>query len=81
MTAAHGDKEMNLRQVWQILWRGRRSIFAATVLFALGAVAYALLATEIYRADVLLAPANEQSSPMIGNQLGGLAALAGVTGC
>ena len=78
MTAAHGDKEMNLRQVWQILWRGKVTIIAAVIMFAVGSVAYALLAKEIYRADVLLAPANEQSSPTIGSQLGGLAALAGV---
>ncbi len=72
------DDKMSLRQIWQILWRGKRSIIVATVLFALGSIAYALFAKEFYRADVLLAPANEQSSPMLGGQLGGLAALAGV---
>jgi len=49
-----------------------------TVLFAIVSVAYALLAKEIFRAEVLLAPANEQTAPVIGGQLGGLAALAGV---
>jgi len=53
-------------------------IIAATVVFAIASVVYALLAKEIFRADVLLAPANEQSTPMVSGQLGSLAALAGV---
>ncbi len=72
------DDKISLRQIWQILWRGKRTVIAATTILALGSIAYALLAKEIYRAEVLLAPATEQSTPMIGGQLGGLAALAGV---
>jgi uncharacterized protein involved in exopolysaccharide biosynthesis len=52
---------------------------AATAAFAIGAVAYAFLATPWYRAEALLAPAEEQSTAAIGGQLGGLAALAGVS--
>ena len=72
------DDKISLRQIWQILWRGKRTVIAATTILALGSIAYALLAKEIYRAEVLLAPATEQSTPMIGGQLGSLAALAGV---
>ena len=73
------NDKISLRQVWRIIWRGKRTVIAATTIFALGSLAYALLATEIYRAEVLLAPAAEQSTPMIGGQLGGLAALVGVS--
>lgn len=73
------DDKISLRQIWRILWRGKGTVIAATTIFALGSIAYALLATEIYRAEVLLAPAAEQSTPMIGGQLGGLAALAGLS--
>ncbi len=76
--SAASDDRISLRQAWQILWHGKRSIIALTVVFALGAIAYALLAQEVYRAEVLLVPAKEQSTPMLGGQLGGLAALAGV---
>lgn len=76
--SAATDDRISLRQVWQLLWHGKRSIIALTVVFALGAIAYALLAQEVYRAEVLLVPAKEQSTPMLGGQLGGLAALAGV---
>jgi hypothetical protein len=40
---------------------------------------YALAQTEWYRAEVLLAPADETSGQGLGGQLGGLAALAGVS--
>ena len=73
------NDKISLRQVWRIIWRGKRTVIAATTIFALGSLAYALLATEIYRAEVLLAPAAEQSTPMIGGQLGGLAELVGVS--
>jgi hypothetical protein len=36
------------------------------------------MAREWYRAEVLLAPADEKDSASLGGQLGGLAALAGV---
>lgn len=73
------DDNISLRQIWQILWRGKQIVIATTIIFALGSVTYALLAKEIFRAEVLLVPATEQSAPMIGGQLGGLVALAGVS--
>lgn len=77
-SGAANDK-ISLRQIWQIVWSGKLTIIAATTIFAIGSIAYALLAKEIYRAEVLLAPAAEQATPMIGGELGGLAALAGVS--
>ena len=70
---------ISLRQIWQVLWQGKRTIIATTIIFAVGSVAYALLAKEVFRAEVLLVPATEQSAPMLGGQLGGIAALAGVS--
>ena len=72
------DDRISLRQIWNILLRGKGVVIAVTAAFALASVAYALLATEIYRAEVLLVPAKEQSTPLISGQLGGLAAMAGV---
>jgi uncharacterized protein involved in exopolysaccharide biosynthesis len=75
--------QISLRELWEILWRGRLGVIAMTFLFAVASVAYALLATEWFRAEVLLAPAEEKSTPsfagQLGGQLGGLAALAGVS--
>ena len=75
-----GDSQdrISLRHLWRILMRGKLTVIAFAAVFAIASVAYALLATEIYRAEVVLIPAKEQSTPMISGQLGGLAALAGV---
>ena len=75
---AAADDEISLRELWDILWRGKWLIIAVTAAFAVASVIYALAQTEWYRAEVLLAPAVEGSTPGLGGQLGGLAALAGV---
>lgn len=71
--------EVSLRQLWDVLWRGKWLIIAVTTVFAVASVAFALTATEWYRAEVLLAPAEEISTSGLGAQLGGLATLVGVS--
>ena len=73
------DDEIDLFELWNILWQGKWLVIASTVVFAVGSVVYALAQTQWYRAEVLLAPAEGRSSPAVGGQLGGLAALAGVS--
>lgn len=73
------DDEISLRDLWRILWRGKWIVIAVTAFFAVGAVIYALAHTHWYRAEVLLAPTDSKSAPTLGGQLGGLAALAGVS--
>lgn len=73
------DDEINLRELWKILWGGKWVIIAVTAVFAIAAVTYALNAREWYRAEVLLAPAEQKATPSFTGQLGGLAALAGVS--
>jgi LPS O-antigen subunit length determinant protein (WzzB/FepE family) len=77
------DNEIDLADLWQTLWSGRWFIVTTTAIFTATGVAYALLATEWYKAEVVLAPANQQSLAGGGiaglGALGGLAALAGVS--
>lgn len=73
-----GD-EVGLRELWLVTWHGKWVIIAVTLLFAVGSVGHALIATEWYQAEVLLAPASDRTSLPLGGQLGGLAAIAGVT--
>ena len=73
------DDEIDLHQVLKILWRGKLVVIGITAVIALAAVAYALLATKWYRSEVLLAPAEAKSAPSLSGELGGLAALAGVS--
>ncbi|MDW2092037.1 Wzz/FepE/Etk N-terminal domain-containing protein [Vibrio sp. 1865] len=75
------DDEIDLRELFKALWKGKLTIIATTFAFAVGSVLYALSLPNIYKADALLAPAESSGggglSKMAG-QLGGLAALAGV---
>ncbi|MCX8804490.1 Wzz/FepE/Etk N-terminal domain-containing protein [Vibrio parahaemolyticus] len=75
------DDEIDLRELFKALWKGKWIIIATTFVFAFCSVLYALSLPNIYKADALLAPAESSGggglSKMAG-QLGGLATLAGV---
>jgi len=73
--------EIDLRELWDVLWSGKWFIIAVTFVFAVGAVLYALSLPNIYRSEALLAPAEENSGgglARMAGSLGGLASLAGV---
>lgn len=73
------DDEIDLRELFKALWKGKWIIIVTTLVFAVSAVFYALSLPNIYKSDALLAPAESSNggglSKMAG-QLGGLAALA-----
>ncbi|MDW1996608.1 Wzz/FepE/Etk N-terminal domain-containing protein [Vibrio sp. 299] len=75
------DDEMELREIFKAIWKGKWVIIVTTVIFAIGSVSYALSLPNVYKADATLAPAETSSgsslSKMAG-QFGGIAALAGV---
>lgn len=73
------EDEIDLLQLWQIIWAGKWRVIATTFVFALLSVAYVLITPEWYRAEVLLAPSEQNSNQSLAGQLGGLAALAGVS--
>jgi len=75
------DDEIDLRELFGILWQGKWLILAVTMFFAAAGVAYALYKPNIYQASVLVAPANNEDSKLggLGGQLGGLASLAGIS--
>jgi uncharacterized protein involved in exopolysaccharide biosynthesis len=69
----------DLLHLWRTLWTSRWVIVLVTSTFMLGGLAYALMATPLYQASVVLAPPEQSggsSSPL--GQLGGLASIAGV---
>lgn len=59
--------------VYEFRWRAIGVVAICIVV----SVSYALLATQWYRAEVVLLPAEEQTTPALGSQLDGLASLAG----
>jgi LPS O-antigen subunit length determinant protein (WzzB/FepE family) len=79
--SVHFDDEIDLREIFGVLWAGKFVIVAITLVFAVISVFYALSIPNQYRAEALLAPAESSSSGLSGalGQLGGLASLAGVS--
>ncbi|MCV5216295.1 Wzz/FepE/Etk N-terminal domain-containing protein, partial [Escherichia coli] len=51
----HGDDEIDLRELFKALWKGKWIIIATTFIFAIGSVLYAMSLPNIYKADALLA--------------------------
>ena len=75
------DDEIDLRELFGVLWAGKAKIIAITAMFAVASVIYALSVPNQYKATALLAPAQSSSGGLSGalGQLGGLASLAGVS--
>ena len=74
------DEEIDLRELFGALWVGKIQIIAITAIFAFASVMYALSSPDVYKATVVLSPAQSDSSDLSGalGQLGGLASFAGV---
>lgn len=76
---AYADDEIDLRELFGILWAEKWTVIATTVLAAILSVVFALMQTEIFRAEATLTPADsEQSGGGLASQFGGAAALLGV---
>lgn len=75
------DDEIDLRELFAVIWQGKWLIIAITALFAVASVFYAISQPNIYKSEALLAPAEEQQGgglSALAGQFGGLASLAGV---
>lgn len=75
------DDEIDLKELWSIIWRGKWITFTTTLIFAITAVYYSLSLPNIYKASTVLIPANNEEasgSGMLASRLGGLASIAGV---
>src|SRR5262245_46953659 len=77
------DHEIDLLDLWQTIWSGRWVVAIVTAVCTLAGAAYAMLAQEWFKAEVVLAPAGQQSYttgslPAL-QGLGSLATLAGIS--
>ena len=81
MSASQYDDEIDLRELFGVLWAAKFKIIAITAVFAVGSVLYALLMPNQYKAVTLLAPVQSEGGGLSSalGQLGGLASLAGVS--
>ncbi len=75
------DDEIDLKELFMVLWSGKGLISAVTGLAAAISVVVALSLPNIYTATALLAPAESSGGGLSGlmKQYGGLASLAGVS--
>lgn len=75
------DDEIDLRELFAVIWQGKWLIIAITAVFAIASVAFAILQPNIYKSEALLAPASEEQDgglSALASQFGGVARLAGV---
>ena len=74
------DDEIDLRELFSVLWAGKILIVAITAIFALVSVGYALSLTNQYKASAVVSPAQSGGASLgaMAGQLGGLASLAGI---
>ncbi len=81
LQASNQDDEIDLKELFGAIWQGKWLIILITSLFAVASIFYALSLPNIYKSEVLLAPADSSQQGGLGSlgQLGGLASLAGVS--
>lgn len=75
------EDEIDLRELFSVIWKGKWVIIAITTVFAIASVVFAILQPNIYKSEALLAPASEEQGgglSALASQFGGLASLAGV---
>ena len=70
------EGELDLLQLFKILWLHKLQVVVLTSIFAIFSVFYALSLPNIYESESLLTPVQQGSSQ--GSQAGGLAALVGI---
>lgn len=75
------ESEIDLRDLFTILWKGKWIIIAVTALFAVASVTYALYLPNEYKATAVVQPNDNNGGgklSQLAGQFGGLASLAGI---
>jgi uncharacterized protein involved in exopolysaccharide biosynthesis len=74
--------EIDLRELFSVIWQGKYLIIAITAIFAIGSVIFAIKQPNIYKSEALLAPADAEQGggglAALAGQFGGLASMAGI---
>jgi len=71
--------EIDIKELFSSFWQQKLLIVAITMIFAVSSVLFAISQPNIYQAEVLLSPVSEDSQMSgMANQLGGIAAIAGI---
>lgn len=74
------NDEIDLRELWNVLWQAKWWIIGVTFLFSVVGVLYALSLPNLYESQGIYAPAQDDDGASgLAGQYGGLAAIAGVS--
>ncbi|UGA57365.1 Wzz/FepE/Etk N-terminal domain-containing protein [Vibrio sp. VB16] len=79
--SADSSDEIDLRELFLALWKGKLTIIFFTLVFSVAGVLYALSQPNTYKADVILASSGDSGQSgmaAMASQFGGLASLAGI---
>lgn len=77
-----GGTDVGLQDLWRLAWERRWTVAVFVIICVIAGIAYSLLATPWYKAEVVLSPVSERSiSGSLGNLggIGDLASFAGIT--
>ena len=76
------DDEIDLRELFSVIWKGKWIIIAITFVFAVASVVFAISQPNIYKSEALLSPADSEQAggglAALAGQFGGLASMAGI---
>jgi len=76
----YADDEIDLKELFAVLWAGKLQIIGVTFVAAVLAVVIALMMPNIYRSEALLSPVSAGSGGAgLASKFGGLASLAGIS--
>ncbi|GGQ09561.1 Wzz/FepE/Etk N-terminal domain-containing protein [Shewanella litoralis] len=76
------NDEIDLRELFSVIWQGKWIIIAITFVFTVASVVFAISQPNIYKSEALLSPADSEQAggglAALAGQFGGLASMAGI---
>ena len=81
MTKDEHDDDIDLRELFSVMWSAKKLILSVTFFFAVVSTIYAMSLPDIYRSSALLSPSEDSDGGLSGvlSQYSGLASIAGVS--
>ena len=74
------DQIFDTKEIFSVLWSGKKKIITVTIIASIISIAAALMITNVYRSEAILAPATKSSElSKLANQYAGIASVAGIS--
>lgn len=76
--SVNSSDEINILELFKVLWQGKWLIIAITSIFSIAGVLYSLNLPDIYKSESLLSPVGSDGRSSSSSNINGLASLAGI---